>query len=301
MLWRLPDHERGLELRFWGVRGSVASSGPEFAEFGGHTPCLEVRCGERLFVVDAGTGISALGAHHGAGLPAEIDVLFSHLHLDHTTGLVFFKPAVLDPNRTIHTYCGNLGGESAAAALDRLYAPPLFPITLDVLPGRFVHHGFRAGEPLTFADGSVVETLPLNHPGGATGYKFRHAGRTACYISDVEHGEDWPDPALVRFCADADLVVFDGMFTESEYPRCRGWGHSTWQKGVELCRAARAKALAIVHLHPGHDDATLRRIEAELKAAMPGAFLARERQSVVLAPLAGKRGRAARVAASVGG
>src|SRR5215212_8407408 len=108
----------GLRMRFWGVRGSVCASGPEFVEFGGHTPCLEVRCGDRLFVVDAGTGITKLGMLLGADAPRDLDILFSHLHLDHVTGLPFFKP-VLIPPRTIHTWCGNLGGESAKTALDR--------------------------------------------------------------------------------------------------------------------------------------------------------------------------------------
>ena len=235
--------------------------------------------------MDAGTGLHALGSFHGQDLPKDVDLLFSHLHLDHTTGLVFFKPAVYDTERTNRTWCGNLGGESAQAALNRLYSPPLFPITLDVLPVRFEHRGFRAGERLTFADGAVVDTIPLNHPQGSVGYRFRYGGRTACYISDLEHSEVWPDPALTEFCRDADLVIYDGMFTEGEYPRCKGWGHSTWEKGVELCKAAGAKELAIVHLHPGHDDAMLREIEAKMQAAMPRSFFAREGQSVLLPAL----------------
>lgn len=282
MLWRVPREENGLALRFWGVRGSLCASGNRFMEFGGHTPCLEVRYGERLFIVDAGTGINALGAFHGEDLPKEIDLLFSHLHLDHTSGLAFFKPAVLDPTRTVHTWCGNLGGESAKAALDRLFAPPLFPVTLDQFPGKFAHHGYRSGERLAFADGAVVDTIPLNHPQGCTGFRFRHAGRSACYISDIEHGEVWPEPALVEFCRDADLIVYDGMFTETEYPRCKGWGHSTWQKGVELCEAAGVESLGIIHLYPRHDDAMLREMEAQMQAVMPTAFFAREGQSLLL-------------------
>ena len=80
-------------------------------------------------------------------------------------------------------------------------------------------------------------------------------------------------------------MIYDGMFTESEYTGCKGWGHSTWQKGVELCRAAGVKALAIFHLYPGHDDAYLKIIEGEMQAVMPTAFIARERQSVTLAAL----------------
>jgi phosphoribosyl 1,2-cyclic phosphodiesterase len=265
------------------VRGSVCASGTPYLEFGGHTPCVEVRCGERLFIVDAGTGLTALGARLGQDAPKECDILFSHLHLDHIGGLPFFKPALLG-DRLIRTYCGNLGGESARAALDRVFAPPIFPVRLDQLPSRFEHVGFKAGETLRFADGHRVDTTPLQHPNGATGYRFHHGGRTVCYISDIEHSEPWPPPDLVRFVAGADLVIYDGMFSESEYPSCRGWGHSTWEKGVDLCRTAEVKSLAIFHLHPLHDDADLLAAEAELQALMPSAFIARERQMLSLAP-----------------
>lgn len=282
MLWRAPAQQDVLQVRFWGVRGSVCSSGPQFVAFGGHTPCIEVRCGTRLFIVDAGTGISALGPALGPDTPREIDILLSHLHLDHISGLPFFKPPVLG-DRVIRTYCGNLDGASAQEGLDRLFSPPLFPIPLDELPARFEHIGFRAGETLRFRDGFSVATHPLNHPGGATGYRFDHCGRRVCYISDIEHQDPWPPAGLAGFVHKADLVIYDGMFTETEYPRCKGWGHSTWQKGVALARAARARALAIIHLHPQHDDALLLEMEAEMQAVMPSAFIARERQVLAFA------------------
>ena len=272
--------DEALVLRFWGVRGSTPVSGPEYVEFGGNTPCMEIRCGERLFVLDAGSGLGAFGRNATEGLPQEIDLLFSHLHLDHTAGIPFFKPAVFDETRTINTYCGNLDGADAGAALDRLFSPPLFPIGLDRLPCGLKHHGFKAGDSLTFADGIRVDTILLNHPQGSVGYRFAHAGKRLCIISDIEHGDPWPDPALLDFVREADLIVYDGMFTEGEYCRCAGWGHSTWQKGVELAKAANAKALAIIHLHPAHTDAQLRQIEAEMQVEMPTAFIARERQSV---------------------
>lgn len=273
-----------LFLKLWGVRGSIAAPGAPFEEFGGNTPCVEIRCGGRLFVVDAGSGLVKLGVELGQSAPPEIDILLSHLHLDHVGGLPFFKPAMMG-DRLVRIHCGNLRGETAEEALDRLFSPPLFPINLAQLPGQVEHVGFKAGDDLHFKDGFVVRTTPLNHPGGATGYRFDHAGRSACYISDIEHSDPWPPPDLTAFIRGADLVIYDGMFSETEYLRCRGWGHSTWQKGVTLCQAADVKALAIFHLHPQHDDAALRRVEAEVKAAMPGAFLAREGQEFSFAPV----------------
>ena len=274
---------RGLAVKFWGVRGSLPACGPRFEQYGGNTPCVEIRCGERLVVVDAGTGLAAFGVDLAATAPSAIDIVLSHLHLDHVGGLPFFRP-VLIADRVVRLHCGNLRGETAEEALDRLFSPPLFPVSLAQLPSSFEHVGFKSGDILRLADGLEIRTIPLNHPGGATGYRFDHEGRAVCYISDIEHEEPWPPPALAAFIAGADLVIYDGMFSETEYLRCRGWGHSTWEKGVALCEAAGVKGLAVFHLHPQHDDAYLRQIDADIQARMPGAFLAREGQTLSYPP-----------------
>ena len=261
--------------------------GPKTVIYGGHTCCVEIHMGRRLFVIDAGSGFEALGREIAATEPKDgrIDLLLSHLHHDHISGLPFFAP-ILNGHSTLRIFCGNQGGESAKAALDTMFAPPLFPVTLDALPGHVEYVGFKAGETLAFEDGTEIATCPLRHPGGATGYRMDYAGRRVCYVSDMEHSEAGPDPDVVAFCRDADFVVYDAMFTEAELPRCRGWGHSTWNAGVALCRAAGAKSLVAYHHHQSHDDQVLAGIEAELGKALPGSFLAREGQIVVLKALA---------------
>lgn len=270
-----PDPVDALRVTFWGVRGSTSCCGPDYLEFGGHTPCVEIRLGDRLFVVDAGSGLAAFGVALGAQAPERIDILLSHLHLDHVGGLPFFKPALL-PDRQVRIHCGNLGGGDARESLDRLFSPPLFPVKLDQLPAQVEHVGFEAGATLSFEDGAQVRTCPLKHPSGATGYRFSHRGRSVCYVSDVEHEDPWPPPHLRDFVAGADLVIYDAMFSENEYGNCRGWGHSTWQAGVALCRAAGAKAMAVFHLHPLHADAHMRAVEEEVRREMPSAFVARQ-------------------------
>ena len=252
-----PSNAR-LAVTFWGTRGSLPIPGAGTLVYGGHTCCVEVRLGSRLFMIDAGSGLEAAGVafNETGSCPPRLDLLLSHLHHDHIMGLPFFPP-MLSSRQEIRTFCGNLGGESAAAALSKAFAPPLFPITLDQFPGRYEHVGFVAGETLTFEDGISIATCPLRHPGGATGYRFDHAGRSVCYISDIEHDDGGPDPTVAAFCADADLVIYDAMFTEAELPRCRGWGHSTWAAGGALCRASGAKALAAFHHHTHHDDAAM--------------------------------------------
>jgi len=274
-----------LHVKFWGVRGSIPAPGARFEEFGGNTPCVEVRCGDRLFIVDAGSGLAPLGLDLVGSQPREVDIVLSHLHLDHVGGLPFFKPALLS-DCCIRLHCGNLRGESAEEALARLFSPPLFPISLGQLPGRFEHYGFKAGQDLRFADGACVRTIPLNHPGGATGYRFDCGGRAVCYISDIEHTDPWPPKDLAAFVKGSDLIIYDGMFSETEYLRCQGWGHSTWQKGIALAEAAGVPHLAVFHLHPLHDDRHLEKVEQEIKAAMPGAFLAREGMTLTYPALA---------------
>ena len=133
---------------------------------------------------------------------------------------------------------------------------------------------------MSFDEGIEVKTCLLNHPGGSIGYRFDHDGNSVCYISDIEHSEPWPDPGLKTFIRDADLVIYDGMFSNEEYTRCQGWGHSTWQKGVELALAADVKALAIFHLFPGHDDITLRAWEAQMRQIDAHRLYRWERQSI---------------------
>ena len=267
-------------LRFWGTRGSLPRCGPEYQRYGGNTTCVEIRVGGRLFLIDAGSGIADAGKAMMGDVSRGFDILLSHLHHDHISGLPFFAPALKTPCE-IRMYCGNLDGQSPEAALDRMFSPPLFPVSLSVLPSHFSYHGFHAGADLTF-DGITVRTCPLDHPGGATAFRFDHLGRSLCYISDVEHRPGIIDDALISFCRDADLVVYDTMFNESEFMNCRGWGHSTWGAGVALCRAAGAKALGATHHHMRHTDDMLDGIAAQINAALPGSFVAREGQVIAL-------------------
>ena len=273
----------GLTVRFWGVRGSIPTPGANFLEFGGNTACVEIRLGDRLFIIDAGSGLTGLGRALKAKTPQQVDILLSHLHHDHVSGLPFFGPA-LSSACTIRTFCGNLGGESAKGALDTLFSPPFFPVSLDALPATFEHVGFKAGDMLPCGGDTRIATTPLLHPGGATGYRFDHGGRRVCYLSDLEHTEAGPASHLVRFCKGADLVIYDCMYTSSEYVGCKGWGHSTWPAGLALCKAAAVKSLAAFHHHPLHGDAELEAIEADMAGSTPFAFMAREGQTFTYEP-----------------
>lgn len=283
----MPGHTTprpGLAVTLWGVRGSIPTAGADVCRYGGHTPCVEVRLDGRLFIIDGGSGLIPFGRSFGDQMPAEIDLLFSHLHLDHIIGLPFFKPALRASERlTLH--CGNLGGETAQQALMRVFSPPVFPVKIGQLPCRIEHRGFVAGETLRFADDISVRTIALNHPSGATGYRFDYRGRSFCYLSDLEHAQPWPDPALVDFVRGADLVLFDAMFCDQEYGACVGWGHSTWQKGIALARAGEVNDFGLFHHDPRHTDDIMEQIEAQAREAFPGAFAAKEGTTLHYPPL----------------
>jgi phosphoribosyl 1,2-cyclic phosphodiesterase len=272
---RKPSH---LTAQFWGTRGSYPVSDRRVARYGGNTACVEVRLGERLFIIDAGSGIVDLGTKVAQEGITSVDILLSHLHHDHILGLGFFEPLFKAGTRvTIH--CGHLGGQSAEEPLNLFFKPPLFPIPIQEIAADLRHVGFTAGETLLFEDGISIRTCPLNHPGGACGYRFDHEDRSLCYLSDMEHTADGPPPGLVSFVRDSDLVIYDGMFTEAEYDRFRGWGHSTWNAGIQLCQEADARALALFHHHPRRTDVELDEIERKMKRILPGSFCAREQHA----------------------
>jgi phosphoribosyl 1,2-cyclic phosphodiesterase len=263
-------------LRFWGVRGSVACAGPETRRYGGNTSCVEIRCGDRLLVFDAGTGVRPLGLSLPADRPLAIDHFFSHTHWDHIVGFPFFRPAYrADCEITVRS--GHLGpAGSIEAVLRQAMSEPLFPVPLDVFHARFSFIDFVAGDTLDLGDGIAVRTAPLNHPNGATGYRVEYDGRSICYVTDTEHVPGAPDRNVLGLIRDADIVVYDSMYTDDEFPRYVGWGHSTWQEGVRLCRAAGARTLVLFHHEPGRDDAALDVIGRQAAALLPGALVAQE-------------------------
>ncbi len=269
-------------VRFWGVRGSVGVAGPGTVIYGGHTSCIDIRAAGRRFIVDAGTGIVPLGMAADAKPGDHFDILLTHLHHDHVLGLMLFAPLFVK-GVTVDIYCGNLGGRSAEEDLRCMFSPPLFPLTFDRLPSKVRFIGFSAGEMLSIG-GVDIHTCPLNHPDGATGYRMGEGSRAVAVLTDMEHEGDAAEPApeLVDFCRGAGVIVYDATFDVNDYPKYRGWGHSTWQAGVALARAASVPQLVCFHHAPEYDDERIARMEADLKSAFAGGYFAREGQTVHL-------------------
>src|SRR5262245_5193413 len=267
-------------VRFWGVRGSIACSGPRTARYGGNTSCVEVRCDGRLLVFDAGTGLRYLGhqlmASGPATHPVDADLFLTHTPFDHVCGLPFFRP-FCDPKNRWRLWAGHLGeGMTLRRVLGEFMMAPLFPVPPQVFRARMEYREFKSGETLQPAPGIAVRTATLNHPDGATGYRVEYGGRSLCYLTDTEHVPGAPDRNILELIQGADLVIYDSMYTDGEYPSYVGWGHSTWQEGVRLCRAAGARRLAVFHHDPEHDDDVLDGIAREVAKELPGSIVARD-------------------------
>lgn len=255
-------------IRFWGVRGSIATPGPDTVKYGGNTACTEVRCGEQLLILDAGTGIRPLGLsllHEFKQKPINGHLFVGHTHWDHIQGFPFFAPAFIPGNEfTIYSLHG------AEKPLEKVFRGLMdndyFPVLLTEMKANLE---FRELESEVNLGETQVSYMFLNHPGLAIGFRISYAGRSLVYISDHENygrlspGGPGPHPLdleIARFAEHADLLISEAQYTEEEYAQKKGWGHSTFLDALGLAAEANVKRLAIIHHDPDHDDAFMDQI-----------------------------------------
>ncbi len=265
-----------LRVKFWGVRGSIACPQASHILYGGNTSCVEVFAGEHRTVLDAGTGIRLLGREFLRENVTQVDLLLTHTHWDHINGFPFFVPAY-DPRRTLHIMAGHLKGRgSIQDVLSAQMDNPMFPVPLGAMQSSLRIEDFDAGEHFALRPEVQIKTAPLRHPNGATAYRIEHGGKSMCYVTDTEHVPGRPDENVLGLIEGSDLVIYDCTYTEEEFPAKISWGHSTWNEGIKLCRAANVKQLAIFHHDPDHDDDFMDNIAAEAKAEWENTFVACE-------------------------
>ncbi len=258
-----------MRVELWGTRGSVAAAGPDTVEYGGDTSCVQVTGpeGEEI-LLDAGSGIRLVsGSVAGAG---RVDILLTHLHMDHIQGLGFFPP-LFDPGVETHIWGPSSTTLSLTERLSRYLSPPLFPVRLRELPNTEVHDLSPGG----FEIGSVTVTADfVCHPGTTLGYRLDTELAAVAYLPDHEPAlgvERFPDaPEWTSgntLMMHADLLIHDTQYTDSEYVERVGWGHSSFTHATMLAERAGVRRLVSFHHDPGHTDADLNRLNREVTEA----------------------------------
>lgn len=274
----------GFKVKFWGVRGSIACPSSDHMIYGGNTSCVEVSVGTHVFILDAGTGIRNLGRELLSRNVRSATLLLTHTHWDHINGFPFFAPAFV-PDFTLRIMAGHLGGKPGGirAVLANQMENPTFPVPLTAMRGTLSFDDFTAGDTLTFPPGVVVHTALLNHPNGSTGYRIDYDGVSVCYVTDTEHVPGQPDRAILDLIAGADLVIYDSTYTDDEFAAKVGWGHSTWQEGVRLARAAGVGRLVLFHHDPDHDDQFMAQVEKQARETWDATLVARDGMELTMA------------------
>jgi phosphoribosyl 1,2-cyclic phosphodiesterase/CheY-like chemotaxis protein len=264
-----------VKVRFWGVRGSIPTPGIQTAMFGGNTSCVEVRAGDQVIILDAGSGIRALGQQlmrEFKGKPLDITMLVSHTHWDHIQGFPFFIPAYNPKvNVRIVGYEGAIHG--LRGALFEQMQSAFFPVGLNQMAS---HVTFEELSEMEFELGAVkVRATFANHPGICLGYRLTTAEGDIVYMPDHEAYERHEaerqkisgerstpsleyarlqDEKLIEFMRDADIVITDSQYDAVEYPTRLGWGHTCADDAVELAMKAGVKHLFLFHHDPDHHD-----------------------------------------------
>lgn len=255
-----------MRATLWGTRGSLATPGPETARYGGNTSCVCVRGREgTVLVLDAGTGIRPLAATLDASVK-RVDILLTHLHMDHIQGLGFFAP--LYRTEIEIGIWGPAGTKlTLRERLMRYLSPPLFPVSLRELPCSITLHDVPCDD--VDIGEFRVSSARVCHPGPTVGYRIADArDAVLTYLPDHEPALGaLAFPSLSRawtsggsLAAEADLLIHDSQYSAREYQGHIGWGHSSIQQALDFATLCDVKHLVPFHHDPGHTDAQLDRL-----------------------------------------
>lgn len=261
----------GLQITFWGTRGSMAAPFSNRMKYGGNTSCMSAEWMGQMAVFDGGTGLMALGQRLGKEVregkrkkDQPIHMFIGHLHLDHIVGIPLF-PCLFWKEADLHFYGP---GEEAGAFrqnLRTMMGRPYWPVSIDQVPARITWHDTADGDVWELPQGAEVRVMQSMHPDGCVLFRLEREGQSAVYGLDCEMGEEGTDfwEEYREFAKDCSLLVFDSPYGREEYPDYRGFGHSYWQQGIRMAKECRAGRLVISHHDWGRTDEELYAMEQE--------------------------------------
>jgi phosphoribosyl 1,2-cyclic phosphodiesterase len=276
-----------MKFKFWGVRGSIPTPGPNTLKYGGNTTCIEIRTHSNdLIILDAGTGIHELAQNLLKEMPIQAHIFITHTHWDHIQGLPFFIPIFI-PNNQITIYGGldPVTNETINRALSVQLQYSFFPIREAQLNATIEYATVRPGLPVIVGSATITPIV-LNHPVLNFGYRIDCDGQSIFFTGDYEPQLNIYDPEddeyaefqsfvdakwdeVVRSMKDVDALIVDSSYTDEEYAYKQGWGHGTYDSGIKLATAANAKKLFFTHHEPTRSDAKLDAIYQSLLQNYP--------------------------------
>jgi phosphoribosyl 1,2-cyclic phosphodiesterase len=274
-----------MKVKFWGVRGSIASPGPATVRYGGNTTCIEVRTDDNeLIILDAGTGLFPLSQALLAEMPIQANILLTHSHWDHIQGLPFFIPNFIPGNvLRLHGAFDPVSGKGVeqvmAVQLQYIY----FPVLEAELRGATEYVTLAPNQSIQIGSATVTPYL-LNHPVINFGYRIESKGKSVFFTGDHEppyniyepgdedHAEyqsfvDEKNAAILEAMRGVDVLIADTSYTAQEYPAKKGWGHGTFETSIQAAQQAGARVLFCTHHEPTRSDDALEDVFAQALAA----------------------------------
>ncbi len=264
-----------MKIRFWGVRGSIASPGPKTVRYGGNTTCIEIRTdNNELIIIDAGTGIFPLSQTLLAELPLTANVLITHSHWDHIQGLPFFVPNFIPGNvLRLHGAFDPVSGNGIEQVMSVQLQYSYFPVREAELRARMEYVTLSPEQTIEIGSARVTPYL-MNHPVIDFGYRIESAGKSVFFTGDHEPPYNIYEPAdeeyseyqhfvdekadgIARAMRDIDVLIADCSYTAQEYPAKQGWGHGSYNSSIAYARNARARVLFCTHHEPTRADDAL--------------------------------------------
>jgi phosphoribosyl 1,2-cyclic phosphodiesterase len=274
--------QHSLQVRFHGVRGTTPTPVAANLGHGGNTPCVQIlnpAHPETALLLDAGTGLHALGHELRQTPPTATHIFFSHFHWDHIQGLPVFLP-LYEKSAHLHLH-STYSTDHLHRTLRLQHAAPYFPVDFNELPAKLTFHQTLACAQI---DDLNLEPFALHHPGGSTGFRISNAHSAIVYATDHEPGNAAADDRLLAAARNADILILDAQYTPDEYTAHIGWGHGTWKHAAQIARAAGVKQLVLFHHDPHHDDDALQQIVAEARTHFPNTIAAAEQTRLVVSP-----------------
>lgn len=269
-----------MKVIFYGTRGSVPVSDPEFMEFGGNTTCLFISGIDEGFgtiIMDAGTGIRKLGKDISSGkveIGEEISLGFTHFHWDHIQGFPFFEPAY-NPMSKIHI---STAGQRKIQSLKDIFSTQMqstfFPVQLENMGAQIEFEKYNTNV-VVGEKGALGTVIDVHHPGGCIAVRFKFNEKAVVFCTDVEH-PNGIDEKVVNLAMNADILIHDAQYTDEELQCHKGWGHSSYNQAIEVVERSNAKKLIITHHDPDHDDKFLRKMEKQCQQRFKNLIFARD-------------------------